>query len=246
MPKAQWGIVLRIDLRVALCVGLGILCACGPRVNLPPRPLTVVGALAETDSVARLAHTLAPLLYLQRDEWFPLERAVAVVHPTRPIIGYHLLWRDDAHGAWIPFTVPTDEEIVWVGYDPSGAPTDLWTYWHGKVLHADWRRRGTPAVDVQWGKHGLLPRGIIESDLPRLQTLNAFYAFHQVGIIDILLGRVTRPGPSGFFHSYQRYRDFSRVMWLGDALDVVVQSAEPAATLAAVFGTPYSEKPPWP
>ena len=206
----------------------------------------MTGALSATDSIARLAHRLAPLLYLQRDEWFPLERAVAVVHPTRPIIGYHLLWRDDAHGAWIPFTVPTDEEIVWVGYDPSGAPTDLWTYWHGKVLHADWRRRGTPAVDVQWGKHGLLPRGIIESDLPRLQTLNAFYAFHQVGIIDILLGRVTRPGPSGFFHSYQRYRDFSRVMWLGDALDVVVQSAEPAATLAAVFGTPYSEKPPWP
>lgn len=237
---------MRTDLRAALCVGLGLLCACGPRAHLPPRPLTVTGALSATDSIARLAHRLAPLLYLQRDEWFPLERAVAVVHPTRPIIGYHLLWRDDAHGAWIPFTVPTDEEIVWVGYDPSGAPTDLWTYWHGKVLHADWRRRGTPAVDVQWGKHGLLPRGIIESDLPRLQTLNAFYAFHQVGIIDILLGRVTRPGPSGFFHSYQRYRDFSRVMWLGDALDVVVQSAEPAATLAAVFGTPYSEKPPWP
>lgn len=206
----------------------------------------MAGALSGSDSVARLAHRLAPLLYLQRDEWFPLDRAVAVVHPTRPIIGYHLLWRDDAHGAWIPFTKPTDQEIVWIGYDPSGAPTDLWTYWHGKFLHTDWRERGTPAVDVQWGKHGLLPRGTIESDLPRLQTLNAFYAFHQVGIIDILLGRVTRPGPSGFFHSYRRYRDFTRVMRLGDVLDVVVLSAEPAATLAAVFGTPYSEKPSWP
>ena len=206
----------------------------------------MAGALSGTDSVARLAHRLAPLLYLQRDEWFPLERAVAVVHPTRPIIGYHLLWRDDAHGAWIPFTKPTDQEIVWIGYEPSGAPTDLWTYWHGKILHADWRKRGTPAVDVQWGKHGLLPRGTIESDLPRFQTLNSFYAFHQVGIIDILLGRVTRPGPSGFFHSYRRYRDFTRVMRLSDVLDVVVLSAEPAATLAAVFGKPYSEKPPWP
>jgi hypothetical protein len=223
-----------------------MLCACGPRAHLPPRPVAVAGALSTTDSVARLAHRLAPLLYIQRDEWFPLERVVAVVHPSRPVIGYHLLWRDDAHGAWIPFTVPTDEEIVWIGYDPSGAPTDLWTYWHGKVLHADWRQRGTPAVDVQWGKHGLLPRGTIESDLPRLQTLNAFYAFHQLGMIDILLGRVTRPGPSGFFHSYRRYRDFTRVMRLGDVLDVVVRSAEPAATLAAVFGTPYSEKPPWP
>jgi hypothetical protein len=99
---------------------------------------------------------------------------------------------------------------------------------------------------VQWGKHGLLPRGTIESDLPRFQTLNAFYAFHQVGLIDILLGRVTRPGPSGFFHSYRRYRDFTQVMRLSDVLDVVVLTAEPAATLAAVFGTPYSEKPPWP
>ena len=206
----------------------------------------MTGALSETDSIARLAHRLAPLLYLQRDEWFPLERAVAVVHPTRPIIGYHLLWRDDAHGAWIPFTVPTDEEIVWVGYDSTGAPTDIWTYWHGKVLHADWRQRGTPAVDVQWGKHGLLPRGIIESDLPRLRTLNSFYAFHQLGVVDILLGRVTRPGPSGFFHSYRRYRDFTRVMRLGDVLDVVVHSSAPATALAAVFGTPYSEKPPWP
>jgi hypothetical protein len=54
VPKAQWGIVLRIDLRVALCAGLGFLCACGPRAHLPPRPLTVVGALSETDAtVAR-------------------------------------------------------------------------------------------------------------------------------------------------------------------------------------------------
>jgi hypothetical protein len=235
-----------MNLRVALAVGLGTLCACGPRAHLPPRPLTVVGALSDTDSIARLARRLAPLLYLQRDETFPLERVVAVVHPTRPIIGYHLLWRDDVHGAWIPFTVPTDEEIVWVGYDLSGAPTDLWTYWHGKVLHADWRGRGTPAVDVQWGKHGSLPRGIVESDLPRFQTLNAFYAFHQIGVLDILLGRLTRPGPSGFFHSYGRYRDFTRVLRSGDALDVVIRSADPSAALVAVFGTPYSRKPPWP
>ncbi|HKH92492.1 MAG TPA: hypothetical protein VKA54_11850 [Gemmatimonadaceae bacterium] len=206
----------------------------------------MAGALSESDSLTRLAHRLAPLLYQQRDEWFQLERAVAVVHPSRPIIGYHLLWRDDAHGAWIPFTVPTDEEIVWIGYDVSGAPTDLWTYWHGKVLHADWRGRGTPAVDVQWGKHGLLPRGTIESDLPRFRTLNSFYAFHQLGMIDILLGRITRPGPSGFFHSYRRYRDFTHVIRLGDVLDVVVRSEEPSAALAAVFGTPYSEKTPWP
>jgi hypothetical protein len=114
------------------------------------------------------------------------------------------------------------------------------------VLHTDWRGRGTPAVDVQWGKHGLLPRGIVESDLPRLRTLNSFYAFHQIGILDILLGRITRPGPSGFFHSYGRYREFTRVMRSADVLDVVVRSADPSAALAAVFGVPYSNKHPWP
>jgi hypothetical protein len=237
---------LRIELRVALYAGLGFVCACGPRAHIPSRPITVPGALSPSEEGARLAHRLAPLLYLQPDEWFPLDRAVAVVHPSRPIIAYHLLWHDDVHGAWIPFTVPTDEEIVWVGYEPSGAPTDIWTYWHGKILHADWRDRGSPAVDVQWGKHGLLPRGVIESDLPRFRTLNAFYAYHQLGLLDIMLGRVTRPGPGGFFHSYGRYRDFSRVLMLGSALDVVVRTASPEEALAAVFGLPYSSKPLWP
>ena len=99
--------------------------------------MIIPGAVADSDSSATLARELAPLLYTQRDEWFPLERAVAVVNPSRPIIAYHLLWRDDVHGSWIPFTVPTDEEIVWVGYDTTRAPTDIWTFWHGSVLHAD-------------------------------------------------------------------------------------------------------------
>ncbi len=171
---------------------------------------------------------------------------MAVVHPTRPIIAYHLLWRDDVHGSWIPFTVPTDEEVVWVGHDSSGAPTDLWTFWHGKILHADWRDRGTPAVNVQWGKHGSLPRGIVESDLPRFRTLNAFYFYHLIGLPDILLGKLTRPGPSGFFHSYGRYRDFSKSFRLGDSLDVVVRATDARDALAAVFGKPYSGKVQWP
>ena len=246
MPKAQWGIVLRIDLRVASILWLGLASACGPKAHVPPRPVVVPGALSPDDGDTRLARTLAPLLYLQRDEWFPLDRAVAVVSPSRPVIAYHLLWRDDVHGSWVPFTVPTDEEVVWVGYDASGAPTDLWTYWHGTVLHTDWHDRGTPAVDVQWGKHGSLPRGIIESDLPRFKKLNDFYALHFIGIGDILLGRLSRPGPSGFFHGYARYRDFSRVLPLGDSLDVVVRAENPKAALEAVFGKPYSNKRYWP
>jgi hypothetical protein len=193
-----------------------------------------------------LARALAPLLYIQRDEWFPLERVVAVIHPTRRIIGYHLLWRDDVHGSWVPFTVPTDEELVWVGYDSTNAPTDIWTYWHGKILHTDWRDRGRVAIDVQWGKHGSLPHGINESDLPRFHKLNAFYAYTWLGLPDIWLGNLTRRGPWCFCHGYGRYREYSTVFPLTDRIDVVIRAEDPREPLAAVFGKPYSKKKPWP
>jgi hypothetical protein len=230
----------------SLALGAALLTACGPRAHIPPRPVSINGALPERDSVARMARALAPLLYLQVDEWFPLERVVAVVHPARPIIAYHLLWRDDVHGSWIPFTVPTDQEVVWVGYDRSGSPTDLWTFWHGTILHTDWRGRGPAQINVQWGKHGSLPRGIIESDLPRNQKLNAFYLLGWLGLPDIWLGNLTRRGPWCFCKGYGRYRDFSKLLTLGNRIDVVVRTEDPHETLAAVFGRPYSKKRPWP
>jgi hypothetical protein len=232
---------------VLICalVGLG---ACGPRARIPPRqvePLNRPEVLAAGDRAAALARSLAPVLFLQRDERFPLERVVAVVHPTRRIVAYHLLWRDDAHGSWIPFTTATDQEIVWVGYDTTGAPTELWSYWHGKVLHTDWRNRGTALVNVQWGKHGSMPRGLVESDLPRFQSLNSFYAFAWLGIWDLWLGRLTRPGPGCFCYSFGRYRDFSKPLVLGEFIDVVARTDDPRALLTEVFGK-YSRKAPWP
>ena len=109
-----------IEIRKRLGVGLTLVLvtACGPRAHIPLRPANLPGVLAPTDSGTLLARRLAPVLYLQKDETFPLERVVAVLHPNRPIIAYHLLWRDDVHGSWIPFTVPTDD-----GFDvPTGSP----------------------------------------------------------------------------------------------------------------------------
>ncbi len=225
--------------------GLFALVGCGPRAHIPQGPLPEIGALPGSDSTAQLARSLAPVLYIQRDEWFALERVVAVVNPTRPVIAYHLLWKDDINGSGIPLTVPTDEELVWVGYDSTRAPTDIWTYWHGKILHAAWRDRGPPAIDVQWGKHGSLPHGIIESDLPPSAKLNVFYALTWLTLPDIWLGRLTRPGPLCFCHGYGRYRDFSRVLPLADSLTAVVRTVDPTAALTAIFGK-YSRKPPWP
>lgn len=222
--------------------------ACGPHAHIPPRgAVPIPGVAAPGDSVDRLARRLSPVLYLQHDETFPLSRVVAVVHPTRPIISYHLLWRDDVHGAWIPFTVPTDEEVVWVGYDPAtSTPTDLWTYWHGRILHTDWHDKGGPAFDIQWGKHGSLPRGTALGDLPKLRSMNLFYAFTIIGAPDIWLGNAVRKGPWCFCHSFRRYREFDRPLDVSSHLDAVVRTDDPRAALKAVFGAKYSNKIEWP
>jgi hypothetical protein len=230
--------------RILSAALLIFLAGCGPRAHIPQRSVVLQGALAQTDSGAILARSLAPVLYLQRDERFPLSRAVAVVHPTKPIIAYHLLWRDDVNGSWIPFTVATDQEIVWVGYDSTHAPVEVWTYWHGKILHTSWPKSQV-AIDVQWGKHGSMPRGMVESDLPDLQTLNVFYAFTRVLVPDMLLSRLMRKGPVIFPGSYKRYRDFSRELPLVDRLDAIVRTDDPDPYLRAVFGK-YSKKPAWP
>ena len=236
---------IKIPERICIVGTLVCLTACGPHAHIPLRPANLPGALAPTDSGAVLARRLAPVLYLQRDETFPLERVVAVLHPTRRVIAYHLLWRDDVHGSWIPFTVPTDEEVMWVGYDTTYAPTDIWTYWHGQILHTPWPKSQV-AIDVQWGKHGNMPRHVIQSDLPKPRTLNFFYAMTIVGVWDILLGDLTRKGPLCFCHTYHRYRQFTRPLAVGERIDAIVRTDDPREVLREVFGSKYSNKKQWP
>lgn len=220
--------------------------ACGPHAHIPIRPLAVPGTIARDAPEERLARELAPVLYLQRDESFHLSRVVAIVDPERRRLAYHLLWRDDVHGAWLPFTKPTDEEIVWVGYDSSGAPTDVWTFWHGRTLHTDWKGKGAVAIDVQWGKHGSMPRGTVRGDLPWPQKLDVFWLATYVGLPDIWLGNINRKGPWCFCHGYARYRQFTRPLPVAPRIDAIVRSDEARAALSAVFGEPYSMKRLWP
>src|SRR6267143_874640 len=155
-----------------LVVTLSTVAACSRGAYAPPVPRPEA---FPTDSVTwALARSLAPVLYLQRDEPFPLDRVVAVVHPTRPIIAYHLLWRHDVNGQWAPWAKPSDEELVWVGYDPNtNAPTDVWTYWHGTVLHTPWRDHGQPAIDVQCGRQNSCPTLQSPPILPRVANWEA-------------------------------------------------------------------------
>ena len=227
---------------VPLCVAWA---GCGPRLHLPSLSSSPPGALPLGDTGATLARQLAPVLYLQADEWFPVVRAVAVLHPTRPIIAYHLLWRDDAHGAWVPFTKPSDQEIVWVGYDSTGAPVDVWTYWHGDVLHVAWPKRQV-LIDVQWGKHGSLPRATLAEFLPVGKSLEAFYLLTWMGIPDLWLGRLSRRGPLCFCGSYPRYVAFTKPLGVADRLDAIARAEDPSELLRAIFGPRYSRKRLWP
>ena len=91
-----------------------------------------------------------------------------------------------------------------------------------------------------------MPHRTIESDLPALKKLNVFYAFAWIGLPDIWLGDLTRPGPLCFCHGYGRYRDFAKLISVGSVIDAVVRLEDPTPALIEVFGRPYSRKKPWP
>jgi hypothetical protein len=231
-------------LGIAICLAV-LLTDCGPRTHFPPLSPALPDSLASGDTAAVLARVLAPVLYLQRDESFPLERTVAVLHPTRRVIAYFLTYEHDIAARWSPFAQGPDEEEFWVGYDATLAPTDLWTYWHGDILHANWRGKGELGVDVQWGKHGSLPRRTPPSALPRDKSLEIFYGMTYV-FPDLWFGRFSSRGPLCFCHSFARYLEFTRPILLGARLTAIGRTADPDSLLTAVFGPQYAHKPFWP
>src|SRR6478672_7547812 len=48
--------------------------------------------IAPTAEQQALVLKHAPRLHLVRDEFFPLKDIVAIVHPEKPVIAYHLFW----------------------------------------------------------------------------------------------------------------------------------------------------------
>ncbi|MFO1446962.1 MAG: hypothetical protein U1F61_02195 [Opitutaceae bacterium] len=130
---------------------------------------------------------LAPRLFLVAGEFFPLKDIVAVVHPDRPIIGYHLFWEDDLD--FPADNEPADHEIVWIEYQPgTHTVTRVQTYLHGYVAEgpeavADANRQGGRAwIGVEWGKHGSLPRGAAEDAAGARRVLeHNWKALHTTG-----------------------------------------------------------------
>lgn len=100
----------------------------------------------------------APELRLNKSETFGLRDIVAVVHPERPFIAYHLFWDDD-----IDFPEdndPCDHEVVWVELDAARTRAlAVHTYFHGTILTSPIAPGERARIGVEWGKHGSLPLG---------------------------------------------------------------------------------------
>jgi len=125
----------------------------------------VLAADAPTEATAEqraLARQFAPRLMLVAGEFFPLKDIVAILHPDKPLIGYHLFWEDDL--GFPSDNNPCDHEVVWVEYDPATKRvTKVSTYWHGRIVSTEAAAAdanshgGRPWIGVEWGFHGSVP-----------------------------------------------------------------------------------------
>lgn len=129
---------------------------------------------ATTAAHRALALRHVPRLHLVAGEFFPLKDIVAVLHPERPVIGYHLFWEDDL--GFPADNEPCDHEIVWVEYDPAtGRVVRVQAYFHGRLVEAAEAAAdanahgGRPWIGVEWGFHGSVPRGGLEAAAPTLR-----------------------------------------------------------------------------
>lgn len=127
------------------------------------KKLLAAEAPVEVDEAVR-ARVLkfAPRLFNVPDEFFPLKDIVAIVHPERPVIGYHLFWEDDL--GFPSDNDPCDHEVVWVEHDATAEKVvRVWTYWHGRIVTTEAAAEeanahgGRPWIGVEWGFHGSVP-----------------------------------------------------------------------------------------
>jgi hypothetical protein len=117
---------------------------------------------APTADQRALVLKFAPRLFNVPQEFFPLKDFAAILHPDKPIIGYHLFWEDDL--GFPSDNDPCDHEVVWVEYDPaSQRVTAVHAYWHGRIVTTDAAaaeanaHAGRPWIGVEWGFHGSVP-----------------------------------------------------------------------------------------
>jgi hypothetical protein len=136
--------------------------ALGDASALYKQILTAEAPVAPTAEQRALVLRFAPRLQNVPNEFFPLKDIVALLHPEKPVIAYHLFWEDDL--GFPSDNDPCDHEIVWVEYAPATLKVvRVWTYFHGRVLTTDAATEeanahgGRPWIAVEWGFHGSVP-----------------------------------------------------------------------------------------
>ncbi len=114
----------------------------------------------EKDEIEKV-HRYAPVLYTTPNEYFKLMDVIAIHHPCKPLIAYHLFWEDDYN---FPDDYdPCDHEQVWISYDSGTGKVDgVWSFYHSYILSTPQAVEeanacgGHAAIRVEWGNHGSL------------------------------------------------------------------------------------------
>ena len=157
----------------------------------------------------------APRLYTVAGEFFPLADVAAIVHPDKPVIGYHLFWGDDID--YPDDNDPIDHEVVWIEYDPATeAVVRVSTYFHEDILQGDAAVRDANAnsgrawIGVEWGKHGSLPWDAagIKSGQPNQELRKNWEILHTKGT-RAPDHPLARGWPQRFVGGFDAYRAFS-------------------------------------
>ncbi|WP_028403042.1 hypothetical protein [Ectobacillus panaciterrae] len=171
-----------------------------------------------TEEDIRRIKKFCPILMTTPKECFPLKDVVAIHHPTKPLIGYHLFWEDDYD--FPDDYEPCDHEELWIEYNPTqDVITKVMTFFHSRVLestlaveeaHENGQR---PIIRIEWGKHGSLLAGWKDMQEPLTRVsleewITKTYEHVKAG------GRVsTHPlkkyWPKGFDGTFAEYIDFS-------------------------------------
>lgn len=187
-----------------------------------------------------LVQRFAPRIHNVPHEFFPLKDIVAILHPEKPIIGYHLFWEDDL--GFPSDNDPCDHEVVWIEYDPATLKvTRVVTYWHGKLATteaatAEANAHGGRAwIGTEWGFHGSIPFGAPGSLKIVDDTLRSHWErAHTAREKNLPRDPLARGWPTGYAGDYAAYTSFTVPLDVRPMLrerDLVYVSRWPNATL---------------
>jgi hypothetical protein len=199
-----------------------------------------------------LALRFAPILSMHSNEPYHVVAVIAVFHPSKPLIAYHIFFEDDAFMAGRGKAF--DHELVWVEYDPVTLKiTDARTLWHRTVLRTesclmDAKASGQrPNIDIQWGQHGPLPSGwrSLVTARPRIELAMHYRVARYINRLP--KASATKPAVS-FSGSYKDYLTFTEKVDAADYIHAedVVTAEHSLEFLRARLGMTFLPKKEWP